>query len=144
MHDGTHHGQKKTGPTLLELVLRMHGDFRRSLEPIRVTPLQAGALLFLRRHAEARMTDAATALGVRLPTMSTVVKDLVRKRWVTRQLGQGRPCRSITAQSAGDRARPPNRAAGLPSGGHEDRVRLLLTYAHRCTRTTAEALCRTY
>ena len=61
----------------------MEGEFRRSLEPIRVTPLQAGVILFLRRHADARVTDAATALRVRLPTLSAGVKDLVRKRWVT-------------------------------------------------------------
>ena len=70
---------------LLELVLQLHGEFRRSLEPIRVTPLQAGVLLFIRRHANARMTDAATALRLRLPTLSEVVNDLVRKRWVTRR-----------------------------------------------------------
>ena len=70
--------------TLLELVLQLHGEFRRSLEPIRVTPLQAGVLLFLRRHADAKLTDAVDALGVRLSTLSTVVKDLVWKRWVTR------------------------------------------------------------
>ena len=69
---------------MLELVLQLHGEFRRSLEPIRVTPLQAGVLLFLRRHADAKLTDAADALGVRLSTLSTVVKDLVRKSWVTR------------------------------------------------------------
>jgi len=50
--------------TLLELVLRLEGDIRRILEPIRVRPLQAGVLLFLRRHADARVTDAAAALGV--------------------------------------------------------------------------------
>ena len=71
--------------TLLELVLQLHGEFRRSLEPIRVTPLQAGVLLFLRRHANARMTDAATALRLRLPTLSEVVKALARKRWVTKR-----------------------------------------------------------
>ena len=71
--------------TILELVLQLHGEFRRSLEPIRVTPLQAGVLLFIRRHANARMTDTATALCLRLPTLSEVVKDLVRKRWVTRR-----------------------------------------------------------
>jgi DNA-binding MarR family transcriptional regulator len=49
-----------------------------------VTPLQAGVLLFLRRHAEANVTDTAAALCVRLPTLSEVVKDLVRKRWVTK------------------------------------------------------------
>ena len=72
-------------PTLLELVLQLHGDFRRRLEPLRVTPLQAGVLLVLRRHADARVTDASAALGLRLPKVSEVVKDLVRKRWVTKR-----------------------------------------------------------
>ena len=72
-------------PTLLELVLQLHGEFRKCLEPIRVTPLQAGVILFLHRHVEANMTDTAAALSVRLPTLSEVVKDLVRKRSVTKR-----------------------------------------------------------
>lgn len=71
--------------TMLELVLQLHGEFRRSLEPIRVTPLQAGVILFLRRHTDAKLTDAAASLGVRMPTLSVVVADLVRKRWVIKQ-----------------------------------------------------------
>ena len=71
--------------TLLELVLQLHGEFRRSLEPIRVTPLQAGVLLFLDRHANAKLTNAAASLRIGQPTLSVVVKALVRKRWVTRQ-----------------------------------------------------------
>jgi len=71
--------------TLLELVLRVQGEFRRSLEPIRVTPLQAGVMLYLGRHADAKLTDAAAALCLRMPTLSEVVKDLVRKRWVTKR-----------------------------------------------------------
>ena len=63
----------------------MHGQFRRSLEPRRVTPLQAGVLLFVRRHPEAKVTDAADALVVRVPTVSDVLIDLVRKRWVTKR-----------------------------------------------------------
>jgi len=59
MRDTNSHGQKATGPTLLKLLLRLEGDIRRRLEPIRVTLLQAGVLLFLRRHAEANVTDAA-------------------------------------------------------------------------------------
>lgn len=78
-----HNGHEKL--TLLELVLRVQGEFRRSLEPIRVTPLQAGMLLFLCRHTDAKLTDAADALCLRLPTLSDVVKDLVRKRWVTKR-----------------------------------------------------------
>ena len=78
-----HNGHEEL--TLLELVLQLHGEFRRSLEPIRVTPLQAGVLLYLQRHMDARVTDAATALRLRLPTLSEVVKDLVRKHWVTKR-----------------------------------------------------------
>jgi DNA-binding MarR family transcriptional regulator len=85
MDDARHKGQKETGPTLLELVLRLEGDMRRRLAPIRVTPLQAGMLLFLRRHAEARLTDAATAFRLRVATLSEVVKDLARKRWITKR-----------------------------------------------------------
>jgi DNA-binding MarR family transcriptional regulator len=83
MRGVTHHDHEKR--TLLELALQLHGEFRRSLEPIHVTPLQAGVLLFLRRHAEANVTDAAAAIRVRLPTVSEVAKDLVRKRWVTKR-----------------------------------------------------------
>lgn len=71
--------------TLLELVLRLEGEFRRSLEPLRVTPLQAGVILFLRGHAQANMTEAATALRVSMPTLSTVVKNLLRKQWVVKR-----------------------------------------------------------
>ena len=83
MRSVKHNGHEKR--TLLELVLRVHGEFRRSLEPIRVTPLQAGMMLYLGRHAYAKLTDAADALCLRLPTLSDVVKDLVRKRWVTKR-----------------------------------------------------------
>jgi DNA-binding MarR family transcriptional regulator len=79
----THNGHEAL--TLLELVLQLHSEFRSSLEPIRVTPLQAGVILYLCRHAEARVTDAAAALGVRLPTLSAVVNDLVRERWITKR-----------------------------------------------------------
>jgi DNA-binding MarR family transcriptional regulator len=71
--------------TLLEKVLQLHGEFRRSLEPIRVTPLQAGMILFLHRHVEVNMTETAAALSVRGPTLSEVVKALVRNRWVIKR-----------------------------------------------------------
>ncbi|MEO6307397.1 MAG: MarR family winged helix-turn-helix transcriptional regulator [Nitrospiraceae bacterium] len=78
-----HNGHEKL--TLLELVLQLQGEFRRSLEPIRVTPLQAGVILYRQRHIEAKLTDAAAALRVTQPTLSEVVKDLVRKRWVIKR-----------------------------------------------------------
>ena len=107
-----HNGHEEL--TLLELVLQLHGEFRRSLEPIRVTPLQAGVILFLCRHADAKVTDAAAALGVRLPTLSEVVKDLVRKRWVTKRRRSRIPvpcvCRSVGGVGrVGSHSRNPNR-----------------------------------
>ena len=81
MHGIEHNGHEER--TLLDLVLQLHSEFRKSLDLVRVTPLQAGVMLFLRRHADAGVTDAATALRVRVPTMVEVVKYLVRKRWVT-------------------------------------------------------------
>ena len=61
--------------TLLEVVLRVYGELRSTLAPIPVTP----------RHAETNLTDAAATLHVRPPILSEVVKDLVRKRWVTKR-----------------------------------------------------------
>jgi len=71
--------------TLLEGVLQLHGAFRRSLEPLRITPLQAGAILYLHRHGAAKLKDVAAALSVMPATASQVMKDLVSKRWVTNQ-----------------------------------------------------------
>jgi DNA-binding MarR family transcriptional regulator len=83
MRDVTQRGKKAC--TQLELVLHMHGAFRRSLEPIRVTPLQAGVLLFLRGHENTTVEDAALAFLIRSSTMSVVVTDLVHKGWVIKR-----------------------------------------------------------
>jgi len=80
-----HKIRRKTGPTRLELLLKLEGDFRKRLGPIRVTPSQAGVILFLRRHADANVTDAATALGVSQATLSRTVTTLVRKQWVAKR-----------------------------------------------------------
>jgi DNA-binding MarR family transcriptional regulator len=80
-----HKVQKKTGPTRLELLLRLEGDFRKRLGAIRVTPSQAGVILFLRRQADANLTDASTALGVSQATLSRMVTTLVRKQWVAKR-----------------------------------------------------------
>ena len=40
-------------------------------------------ILFLRPHADAKLMDASASLGVRFPTLSEVVKNLVQKRRVT-------------------------------------------------------------
>jgi DNA-binding MarR family transcriptional regulator len=72
-------------PTRLEQLFRLHGDIRRRLAPIRVTPSQAGVLLVLRRHTEPRVTDAAAALGVSQATMSRTVTALMRKQCVAKR-----------------------------------------------------------
>jgi DNA-binding MarR family transcriptional regulator len=75
----------KEEPTELERVLWLHGQFRRCLEPIGVTPLQAGILLHLHRHTDTNMTKTAAAFCIRLPTLTEVIDDLARKRWVMRR-----------------------------------------------------------
>jgi DNA-binding MarR family transcriptional regulator len=70
-------------PTLLEVMLRLHGEFRRRLEPLRVTVLQAGVILYLTRHTDPKPTGAAAALRISPPTMTEVIRDLVGRRWVT-------------------------------------------------------------
>lgn len=71
--------------TLLESVLRLQSEFRRSLEPLQVTPFQAGVILFLRRHKDGRVKDLATAFCLKVPTVTEVVNILERKRWVDRR-----------------------------------------------------------
>lgn len=85
MGDAKYKSQKETSPTLLEMLLRLEGDIRRRLEPIRLTPLQAGVILFLRRNVDVCLTETATMLRVNLSTMGRVVKNLERKRWVTKR-----------------------------------------------------------
>jgi DNA-binding MarR family transcriptional regulator len=72
-------------PTRLEAVLRLHGEFRRRLVPLKVTPLQAGVILYLHRQGASKLKEAAASVNVRSPTLSAVINDLVRMRWVTRQ-----------------------------------------------------------
>jgi DNA-binding MarR family transcriptional regulator len=70
---------------LLVWLLRVVGGFRKILDPLRVTPAQAGVLLFLRHHADARVTDTANALGVSLATLSRTVTTLVHKGWLAKR-----------------------------------------------------------
>ena len=74
--------EKRSAPGLLELVLQVQGELRRTLSLIGVTPLQAGVLCYLSEHADARLIDAAEAFRVESPTIVDVVQDLVRKGWV--------------------------------------------------------------
>ncbi len=71
--------------TLLESVIRLQGEFRRSLEPLHVTPLQAAMILFLHRHEDGRVSDLAIAFCLKLPTVVQVVHDLEHNGWVTKR-----------------------------------------------------------
>ncbi len=71
--------------TLLESAIRLQGEFRRILEPIQVTPLQAAMILFLRRHEDGRVSDLAIAFSLKLPTVVQVVHDLEHNGWVTKR-----------------------------------------------------------
>ena len=42
-------------------------------------------ILYLLRHPDAKMKETAAALSVQPPTLTAVIQDLVRKRWVTRR-----------------------------------------------------------
>lgn len=76
------------GLTLLESALRLQGEFRRSLEPLHVTPLQAAMILFLCRHKDGRVSDLAIAFCLKLPTVVQVVNVLERRRWVERRTSE--------------------------------------------------------
>jgi hypothetical protein len=70
-------------PTLLGVVLRVEGDFRRQLALLCVMPLQADMMLYLQQQRVAQMKDAAAGVGVAGPTLSVAVRTLIRKRWVS-------------------------------------------------------------
>ncbi len=48
-------------------------------------PLQAGALLFLSRYAEAKLTDDATLLGLGHPAVTVLVTALEHNGWMTKR-----------------------------------------------------------
>ncbi len=88
--------------TLLEAMLRLHGDFRTALDALSFTPLQAGLLLYVHRHPGSGIFEAAKALGIKPPTLTPVVQDLVRRQYVSRQEDQAdRRGRRLTLTSQG-------------------------------------------
>ena len=76
------HKSKET-VTLLETVLQLNGTFRRQLEPLGITPLQAGVLLYVHRHPATKITETAEAVAVRGATLSPMIKTLGREGLLT-------------------------------------------------------------
>ena len=65
-----HNEEWESNPARLQLLLRLEENFRLCLELIHMTPLQARALLFLSRYAEAKLTDDAILLGLGHPAVT--------------------------------------------------------------------------
>ena len=87
-----------------------------------MTPSQAGVLLFLRRHPETKVTDAADSLVVRVPTVCDVLNDLVQKRWVTKPYSvEDRRVMCVQLSRRGYALAPPNRGAGTSGESHTGR-----------------------
>jgi len=80
-----HNEERETNPSQLELLLRLEEKFRICLELIYMTPLQAGTLISLRRYAGAKLTDAATLLGLRHPAVNVLVTVSERNGWMSKR-----------------------------------------------------------
>jgi predicted transcriptional regulator len=80
-----HNEERENNPARLELLLRLDENFRICLDPIHMIPLQAGALLFLSRYAEAKLTDDATLLGLGHPAVTVLVTALEHNGWMTKR-----------------------------------------------------------
>lgn len=80
-----HNEERENNPARLELLLRLEQNFRICLEPIHMIPLQAGALLFLSRYAEVKLTDDATLLASGHPAVTVLVTALEHNSWVTKR-----------------------------------------------------------
>jgi DNA-binding MarR family transcriptional regulator len=75
------------GVQLLQRTIQLHGEFRRSLEPTGVTPLQASILTYLHDHSEVppRTSWLAVHLRLSIPTLSEAVLNMIQKKWMTRE-----------------------------------------------------------
>ena len=80
-----HNEERENNPGRLELLLRLEQNFTICLEPIHMILLQAGALLFLSRYAEAKLTDDATLLGLGHPAVTVLVTALEHNGWMTKR-----------------------------------------------------------
>ena len=66
----------------LETVLRLQGLFRHRLQNLRVSPIQAGMLLYLDRHPQCKLIEIASALCLQNPTAVETLQLIQRKGWI--------------------------------------------------------------
>lgn len=69
-------------PSTLETVLRLHGFFRHRLQPLGVSPVQAGMLLYLDRHPQCQVAEIASALCVHDILAGKTVRLLQKNGWI--------------------------------------------------------------
>jgi DNA-binding MarR family transcriptional regulator len=77
----------------LETVLSLEGFFRHRLQPLGVSPLQAGMLLYLDRHPQCPVVEITSALCIQNLSAIKTVQFLQRKGWIRKP--QGNPNRKI-------------------------------------------------
>jgi DNA-binding MarR family transcriptional regulator len=68
--------------TTLETVLRLQGFFRHRLQPLGVSPIQAGMLLYLDRHPQCQVIEIGSALCVQNLSAVKTVQLLQRNGWI--------------------------------------------------------------
>lgn len=66
----------------LETVLRLQGLFRHRLQNLRISPIQAGMLLYLDRHPQCKLIEIASALCLQNPTAVETLQLIQRKGWI--------------------------------------------------------------
>lgn len=66
----------------LETVLRLQGFFRHRLQPLGISPIQAGMLLYLDRHPQCQVIEIGSALCVQNLSAVKTVQLLQRNGWI--------------------------------------------------------------
>lgn len=73
---------KTSRPSTLETVLRLQGFFGHRLQPLGVSPLQAGMLLYLDRHPQCQVIEIASALCIQNLSAVKTVQIFQRNGWI--------------------------------------------------------------
>lgn len=74
--------QKNSKLSVLEIVLHLQGLLRQRLQPLHVSPMQAGILLYLDRHPRCKLIEVASTLRIQQPSMVETIQLVQRKGWV--------------------------------------------------------------
>ena len=87
--------------TVLQGMLHLSDDFHSRLGSLRVTPLEAGMMMYLNRHPGRTISDVANRLGTHELTLDTRVQDLVRKGFIRKRSDRQYESAILTLTSEG-------------------------------------------